>query len=152
MREEGLEVMAFFYRHNIHPYSECLRRQEALEAYAEQIDLKVIYQKGYDLEGFIRNVAFRESERCNYCYHDRLRSTALLAKRGKFDYFSSTPASQWASPFFTMIIGKAGRKGSNVQSKWGSTGSITAGVFTVKRNAFSKNSFIGLIGFISSIG
>ena len=90
MREEGLEVMAFFYRHNIHPYSECLRRQEALEAYAEQINLKVIYQEGYDLEGFIRNVAFRESERCNYCYHDRLRSTALLAKRGKFDYFSST--------------------------------------------------------------
>jgi predicted adenine nucleotide alpha hydrolase (AANH) superfamily ATPase len=90
MREEGLEVMAFFYRHNIHPYSECLRRQEALEAYAEQIDLKVIYQEGYDLEGFIRNVAFRESERCNYCYHDRLRSTALLARRGKFDYFSST--------------------------------------------------------------
>ena len=90
MREEDLEVMGFFYRHNIHPYTECVRRQEALEAYAEQIDLKVIYQEGYDLEGFIRNVAFRESERCNYCYHDRLRSTALLAKRGKFDYFSST--------------------------------------------------------------
>jgi predicted adenine nucleotide alpha hydrolase (AANH) superfamily ATPase len=90
MRAQGLEVMAFFYRHNIHPYSECLRRQEALEAYAEQIDLKVIYQQGYDLEGFIRNVAFRESERCNYCYHDRLRATALLAKRGKFDFFSST--------------------------------------------------------------
>jgi predicted adenine nucleotide alpha hydrolase (AANH) superfamily ATPase len=90
MREEGLEVMGFFYRHNIHPYTECLRRQEALEAYAEKIKLKVIYQEGYDLEGFIQNVAFRESERCNYCYHDRLRSTALLAKRGKFDYFSST--------------------------------------------------------------
>ena len=90
MREDGLEVMGFFYRHNIHPYTECLKRQEALEAYAEQINLKVIYQDGYDLEGFIRNVAFRESERCNYCYHDRLRSTALLAKRGKFDYFSST--------------------------------------------------------------
>ena len=90
MREEGLEVMGFFYRHNIHPYAECLRRQEALQAYAEQINLKVIYQEGYDLEGFIQNVVFRESERCNYCYHDRLRSTALLAKRGKFDYFSST--------------------------------------------------------------
>ena len=79
-----------FYRHNIHPYTECLKRQQALEAYAEKINLKVIYQEGYDLEGFIQNVAFRESERCNYCYHDRLRSTALLAKRGKFDYFSST--------------------------------------------------------------
>ena len=90
MKEEGLGVMGFFYRHNIHPYTECLRRQEALEAYAEKINLKVIYQEGYDLEGFIQNVAFRESERCNYCYHDRLRSTALIAKRGKFDYFSST--------------------------------------------------------------
>ena len=90
MQEKGLEVMGFFYRHNIHPYTECLRRQEALEAYAEKLNLKVIYQEGYDLEGFIQNVAFRESERCNYCYHDRLRSTALLAKRGKFDYFSST--------------------------------------------------------------
>ena len=90
MKEEGLEVMGFFYRHNIHPYTECLRRQEALEAYAEKINLKVIYQEDYDLEGFIQNVAFRESERCNYCYHDRLRSTALIAKRGKFDYFSST--------------------------------------------------------------
>jgi predicted adenine nucleotide alpha hydrolase (AANH) superfamily ATPase len=90
MRQEGLEVMGFFYRHNIHPYTECLKRQQALEAYAEQINLKVIYQQGYDLEGFIQNVAFRESERCNYCYHDRLRSTALLARHGKFDYFSST--------------------------------------------------------------
>ena len=90
MRKDGLEVMGFFYRHNIHPYTECLRRQEALEAYADQIDLKVIYQEGYDLEGFIRNVAFREAERCNYCYHDRLQSTALMARRGKFDYFSST--------------------------------------------------------------
>lgn len=90
IREEGLEVMGFFYRHNIHPYTECRKRQEALQAYAEQIDLKVIYQEGYDIEGFMQNVAFRESERCNYCYHDRLRSTALLAKRGKFDYFSST--------------------------------------------------------------
>ena len=90
MREEGLEVMGFFYRHNIHPYTECLRRQQALEAYAAQIDLKVIYQESYDLEGFIRNVAFREAERCNYCYHERLQSTALMARRGKFDYFSST--------------------------------------------------------------
>ena len=90
IRAEGLEVMGFFYRHNIHPYTECLRRQEALETYSGKNDLKVIYQESYDLEGFIRNVAFREAERCNYCYHDRLRSTALMARRGKFDYFSST--------------------------------------------------------------
>jgi predicted adenine nucleotide alpha hydrolase (AANH) superfamily ATPase len=90
IREKRLDVMGFFYRHNIHPYTECLRRQEALQSYADRINLKMIYQEGYDLEGFIQNVVFREAERCNYCYHDRLRSTALLAKRGKFDYFSTT--------------------------------------------------------------
>jgi epoxyqueuosine reductase len=90
LREQEMDVMGFFYRHNIHPYTECLKRQEALESYAEQINLRVIYQDGYDLEGFIQNVAFRESNRCSYCYHERLRSTALVAKRGKFDYFTST--------------------------------------------------------------
>jgi len=54
------------------------------------IDLRVIYQKGYDLEGFIQNAVFRESDRCSYCYHDRLRSTALIAKRGKFNFFTTT--------------------------------------------------------------
>jgi len=82
--------MGFFYRHNIHPYSECLKRQENLETYARQIGLRLIIQEGYDLEGFIQNVVYREKDRCTYCYHDRLRTTALLAKRGKFDYFTST--------------------------------------------------------------
>lgn len=82
--------MGYFYRNNIHPYTECLKRQETLESYAKKIDLRVIYQEGYDLNGFIRNVVFRESNRCSYCYHERLRATALVAKHGKFDYFSTT--------------------------------------------------------------
>jgi predicted adenine nucleotide alpha hydrolase (AANH) superfamily ATPase len=90
LRAEDFDIMGFFYKHNIHPYTECIKRQEALQSYAEAIDLNVIYQKGYDLEGFLRNVAFRESMRCSYCYHERLNSTALTAKRGKFDYFSTT--------------------------------------------------------------
>jgi predicted adenine nucleotide alpha hydrolase (AANH) superfamily ATPase len=90
LREQNLDVMGYFYRNNIHPYTECLKRQETLESYAKQIDLRVIYQEGYDLNGFIRNVVFRESNRCSYCYHERLRATALVAKHGKFDYFSTT--------------------------------------------------------------
>ena len=90
LQEEGAEVMGFFYKNNIHPYTECLRRQEALEKYAAQINLRVIYQEGYDLEGFIQNLVHREADRCRHCYHDRLRTTALLAKRGKFNFFSST--------------------------------------------------------------
>jgi len=90
LRDEGFDVLGFFYRNNIHPYTECIKRQNTLESYAASIDLNVIYQKGYNVEGFIRNVAFRESNRCEFCYHERLRSTALMAKRGKFDCFSTT--------------------------------------------------------------
>jgi hypothetical protein len=90
LENQGHDVMGYFYRHNIHPYTECLKRQEALETYADSLGLRVIYQSGYDMEGFIRNVVFRESDRCSYCYYDRLRSTAMMARRGKFDAFSST--------------------------------------------------------------
>lgn len=82
--------MGFYYRHNIHPFTECVKRQETLRSYAESINLRVIYQEGYDLEGFLQKMIFRESKRCSVCYHERLRSTALIAKRSKFNYFSTT--------------------------------------------------------------
>jgi predicted adenine nucleotide alpha hydrolase (AANH) superfamily ATPase len=82
--------MGFFYRHNIHPYQECLKREETLKEYAESIDLKVIYQKDYKLENFLQSVAFREKDRCRYCYHARLKAAALVAKKGKFEAFSTT--------------------------------------------------------------
>jgi predicted adenine nucleotide alpha hydrolase (AANH) superfamily ATPase len=90
LRDEGLTVMGYFYRHNIHPYTECRRRQETLEAFAAQKKLKLIIQQGYDLEGFVRNVVHREKDRCRHCYFDRLRSAALVARKGKFDAFTST--------------------------------------------------------------
>jgi predicted adenine nucleotide alpha hydrolase (AANH) superfamily ATPase len=90
LREDGADVMGFFYRNNIHPYTECLKRQETLSEYAEQIDLKLIIPKDYDLEGFLQQVVFREKDRCSYCYHARLQATAHMAKRGKFDAFSTT--------------------------------------------------------------
>ena len=33
---------------------------------------------------------FREEDRCSFCYHDRLKTTATIARHGKFDYFTST--------------------------------------------------------------
>ena len=90
LQKDNLKIMGFYYRHNIHPFTECIRRQEALEFYADKINLRVIYQKGYDLEGFIQKIVFRESRRCSICYHARLKATALMAKRGKYDYFSTT--------------------------------------------------------------
>ncbi len=87
---ENIEVMGFFYRHNIHPYTECLKRENTLKEYCDSIGIRVIYQKTYELERFLQSVVFREKDRCIFCYHDRLSSAAKIAKKGKFDAFTST--------------------------------------------------------------
>lgn len=50
----------------------------------------MIYKDDYDLEGFLRGIVFREAERCKFCYALRLTETAKVAKRGNFDYFTTT--------------------------------------------------------------
>lgn len=90
LREQKYDVMGFFYRSNIHPFTECLKRQETLETYARSVDLNIISEKKYDLEGFLRQAVFREADRCRICYHSRLQATAHLAQKGKFDAFSTT--------------------------------------------------------------
>lgn len=85
-----MDVMGFFYRHNIHPFTECQKREETLKHYSQSIGLKVIYQSDYKIEKFLQSVVFREQDRCRYCYYDRLKATALVAKKGKFQAFSTT--------------------------------------------------------------
>jgi epoxyqueuosine reductase len=90
LKNLDFSVMGFFYPHNIHPYTEMKCRKDTLVSYANRIGLRVIYQEGYHLEDFLRNTAFRENSRCYYCYYDRLKAAALLAKHGKFEFFTST--------------------------------------------------------------
>jgi len=88
--EQSFEVRGFFYNHNIHPYQEYQKRLEAVKKYTGMAGLEMIYQDKYDLLDFLQNTAYREENRCIYCYHSRLEATAKVARRGKFEYFSTT--------------------------------------------------------------
>lgn len=90
MREEGYEIKGFWYNPNIHPYQEYKLRLEALRSFSEIKNLSAIYEDDYDLEGFIREVVFREKDRCPVCYYIRLRRTAQKAKELGFKNFSTT--------------------------------------------------------------
>ncbi len=90
LRDEGHEVVGLFYNPNIHPYLEYKKRLDTLLDYAATVDLKLITPEDYGMEEFLRNVAFRETTRCRYCYHCRLSYAAGIARRGKFDGFTST--------------------------------------------------------------
>jgi epoxyqueuosine reductase len=86
----GHNVRGFFFNPNIHPYQEFARRMATLEDYAAKTGLPIIWDRGYHLEEFLRNIAFRELDRCRCCYYLRLKAAARVARGGKFDAFTST--------------------------------------------------------------
>jgi predicted adenine nucleotide alpha hydrolase (AANH) superfamily ATPase len=90
LREEGGEVCGLFYNPNIHPYVEYRKRLETIDTYAGQVELHIIREEAYPMEAFLRQVAFREEERCRHCYHLRLDRTAKTARKGRFDAFTTT--------------------------------------------------------------
>jgi len=90
LRSDGHDIHGLFYNPNIHPYREYKKRLDTLAHYAGGCGLRVTYEQGYELERFLRNVAFREKDRCRYCYYDRLQRTVYRAKEGRFDGFTTT--------------------------------------------------------------
>ncbi len=90
LRSDGHHIYGLFYNPNIHPYREYQKRLDTLKSYADHCGLSVMYPEEYTMEEFLRSVAFREKDRCLYCYFSRLSHTALRAKEGSFDAFSTT--------------------------------------------------------------
>ncbi len=92
LKEEGFEIFGLFYNPNIHPYQEFQKRLEAVKKLADIENLRMIYINRYELEQWLRMVVFRESRpiRCKLCYSQRFDVTAAVAKKGKFDAFTST--------------------------------------------------------------
>jgi epoxyqueuosine reductase len=90
LKEAGHSVSGVFYNPNIHPYSEYQKRLETVEIYAGRVSLPVIREDAYPLVEFLREVAFREGERCPCCYQVRLTRAAQIAKEEGFDAFTST--------------------------------------------------------------
>lgn len=90
LREQGHQVRGFFYNPNIHPYQEFARRLDTLEQYAEAENLPVIYRRRYSPNEYLREVVYRENRRCQICYYLRLQEAARIARKGKFDAFTTT--------------------------------------------------------------
>ncbi|MDQ7784485.1 MAG: epoxyqueuosine reductase QueH [Desulfomonilaceae bacterium] len=91
LRREGNEVTALFFNPNIHPYTEYLRRLDAFNVYTRDNDVQVLNEKEQEgLEEWLRQVVFRESQRCGVCFNFRIDKTARLAEAKGFDAFSTT--------------------------------------------------------------
>lgn len=91
LTERGFAVAGLFYNPNIHPYSEYLKRREAVEGFSKALEIKVEFPE-YRPDEFFRKVHLTEASpgRCSLCWLLRLKVTAQAAKRNGFDGFSTT--------------------------------------------------------------
>ncbi len=85
-----MEISAYWYNPNIHPYTEYQKRLETLKAFCEAKSIPLIIEDDYDLKGFLLNTVTLDEARCDFCYRTRLKHTAQAAKENGFDYMSST--------------------------------------------------------------
>jgi len=91
LKKEGHKLAGFFYNPNIHPYSEYLKRKEALEKYCREVAVFVT-GSDYDLGNYFQKISCDEEpkSRCPSCWWVRLERTAGFAKDNGFDAFTTT--------------------------------------------------------------
>ena len=91
LRSEGHEVTAVFFNPNIHPYTEFLRRLDAFAIYTKDNRVQVLNETPQDgMEEWLREIVFRESQRCKICFNFRMERIAQLAVAKGYDAFSTT--------------------------------------------------------------
>lgn len=90
LREQGYEVKGFFFNPNIHPYTEYVKRRDALYDYAQAVNLPLVGEESYDPGEYFQQICYRENQRCLLCYKLRLEQAARVARKGKFDFFTTT--------------------------------------------------------------
>ena len=90
LKDEGVEITAFWYNPNIHPFKEYEARRDCLVDFMAEQKIPLVVKEDYGLREFVRNVAENIDNRCEYCYSVRLEQTAKYAKENGFDGFTST--------------------------------------------------------------
>jgi len=84
------DITALWYNHNIHPFVEYGKRLDAFREFIKAESIDCIEVNEYGLVGFLQKSVFREDNRCFHCYYDRLEYVAIIAKKEKYDYFTTS--------------------------------------------------------------
>ena len=90
------DITVFFYNPNISPESEYLHRVNEIKRLISEMCPSVNFTEGryepkkfYEMAKGLENAPER-GERCLKCYRMRLEESAVAAKNGNFDYFTTT--------------------------------------------------------------
>jgi predicted adenine nucleotide alpha hydrolase (AANH) superfamily ATPase len=86
----GVETKGLWFNPNIHPEEEYSLRLSTLRQLQGLWRLEIEYMDRYGLEEYLRALEGHEGARCEVCYRMRLEETAMRARAGGFDAFSTT--------------------------------------------------------------
>lgn len=89
-QDQGHDITGYWYNPNIHPFKEYEERLQSAKAYFEMIRVPLLVNDYYGLELFTKNVISDLSKRCDFCYEERLRNAAKLAKSQGFEGFTTS--------------------------------------------------------------
>ena len=90
LQRQGYLVLGYYYNPNIHPYTEYLKRKESAEILARNQGFKIICPEEYDPVYYFNTIAFRESQRCRFCYRIRLEQAAHIAQKGQCQFYTTS--------------------------------------------------------------
>lgn len=90
LKGKGIDVTAFWYNINIHPFTEYRARRNAMAEYAKSIGLELITDDNYGLREFVTAVGGDIDNRCGFCYESRLEKTAQKAAELGYDSFTTS--------------------------------------------------------------
>jgi len=89
LSKERYRVKGFFYNPNIHPIKEFERRMENVKKMEVEKELDILYINQNEQARW-ESFEGESNERCEMCYRDRLEKTAVEAKNGGYDYFTTS--------------------------------------------------------------
>jgi epoxyqueuosine reductase len=90
LRDEGHEVLGFFYNPNIHPFTEFQRRLQTVKTYSSLSALPLIVDDSYDVASFLKETLPLGKDRCLACYSMRLKRAFQEAVSQKSDAVCAT--------------------------------------------------------------
>lgn len=89
-KTNNIEITAYFFNPNIHPYEEFVKRVESFKKYCDAESVSCVICDSYEPHRYVEKIGKNLDNRCFVCYELRLQETAEYALKNGFDCFTTS--------------------------------------------------------------
>jgi len=137
--KDKFRIFGFWFNPNIHPFLEYQKRLKTLQDFAEKENIQMIYKDEYNLEEFLRKAAFRENNRCQSCYYDRLKYYSKFQKHEMIKEICESLAIEYKVNFLYQDFREYWKEGIKISKERGMYRQQYCGCIFSERDRFQKD-------------